>query len=87
MIDLEFLTDLIDFRVNYLTEEINRILRKWDYTALSDFLMHSKDGTLSKAEEDAIYITTLMDEKEDLLKKKLSWNSLKKQKLELFQQT
>ncbi len=83
LIDLKLLMDLVDFRITYLTEEINRILKKWNQTSLNDFLTHSKDGTLSMAEVDAVHIKRLMDEMEDFNKKKQSWRSLKKQKLRL----
>ena len=73
-VDVDFLTDLIDFKLKYLKEEIERILRKWNYTSLNAFLEHSKDGTLSEAEEDAIILTNLIDQREALLQKKTSWN-------------
>ena len=73
-VDVDFLTDLIDFKLKYLKEEIERILKKWNYTSLTAFLGHSKDGTLSEAEEDAIILTNLIDQRESLLQKKTSWN-------------
>jgi len=73
-VDVDFLTDLIDFKLKYLKEEIERILKKWNYTSLTTFLEHSKNGTLSEAEEDAIILTNLIDQRESLLQKKTSWN-------------
>ena len=72
-IDEEFLTELVDFKLNYLKEEIERILKKWKYTSSTEFLNHAKDGTLSEAEEDAIILINLKDQRESLLQKKTSW--------------
>ena len=72
-IDEEFLTELVDFKLNYLKEEIERILKKWKYTSSTEFLNHAKDGTLSEAEEDAIILINLKNQRESLLQKKTSW--------------
>ena len=44
-----------------LKQEIERILQKWKYNSSTKFLEHSKDGTLSEAEEDAIILKNLQD--------------------------
>ena len=58
-VDKELLMNLLDYKLNHLKEEIDRILNKWNYTSSTDFLKHAKDGTLSEAEMDAITMTQL----------------------------
>ena len=72
-VDIELLTELVDFKLNYLKEEITRILKKWNYSSSNEFLQHAKDGTLSEAEEDAIVLKNLEDQREYLLQEKLNW--------------
>jgi len=72
-VDEELLMNLLDFKLSHLKEEIDRILSKWKYTSSSEFLKHTKDGTLSEAEMDAIELINLNDERERLLGKKTSF--------------
>ncbi len=65
-----FLISLLNFKVNRLKEEINGILSKWDYISSNKFLKHAKDGTLLEAEMDAIELINLIEEREQLVKKK-----------------
>jgi hypothetical protein len=74
-VEIDFMVDLIDFKLRYLKEEIERILTKWKYNSSSEFLKHAKDGTLSEAEEDAIIIKNLQDQIEELSQKKQEWKS------------
>ena len=69
-VDEELLLNLLDFKLNHLKEEIDRILNQWNYTSSPEFLKHAKDGTLSEAEMDAIELRNLNDERERLLAKK-----------------
>ena len=72
-VDEELLMNLLDFKLSHLKEEIDRILSKWKYTSSSEFLKHTKDGTLSEGEMDAIELINLNDERERLLGKKTSF--------------
>ena len=72
-VDEELLMNLLDFKLNHLKEEIDRILSKWNYMSSTEFLKHAKDGTLSEAEMDAIAMKNLNDERERLLVEKLSF--------------
>ena len=72
-VDEELLMNLLDFKLNNLKEEINRILSKWNYMSSTEFLKHAKDGTLSEAEMDAIEMKNLNDERERLLGEKASF--------------
>jgi len=69
----ELLTNLLDFKLSHLKEEIDRILSKWKYTSSTEFLKQAKDGTLSEAEMDAIELINLNDERERLLGEKTSF--------------
>ncbi len=59
-VDKEVLMNLLDYKLNHLKEEIDRILNKWNYTSSPEFLKHAKDGTLSEAEMDAIAMRQLI---------------------------
>ena len=72
-VDEELLMSLLDFKLNHLKEEIDRILSKWNYKSSTEFLNHAKDGTLSEAEMDAIEMKNLNDERERLLGEKTSF--------------
>ena len=72
-VDEELLMNLLDFKLNNLKEEINRILSKWNYMSSAEFLKHAKDGTLSEAEMDAIAMKNLNDERERLLVEKVNF--------------
>ena len=72
-VDKELLMSLLDFKLNHLKEEIDRILSKWNYMSSTEFLKHAKDGTLSEAEMDAIEMKNLNDERERLLGEKASF--------------
>ncbi len=74
-VDEELLMSLLDFKLNHLKEEIDRMLNKWNYTSSIEFLKHAKDGTLSEAEMDAIELKNLTDERERLLGEKSSFIS------------
>ncbi len=74
-VDEELLMNLLDFKLNHLKEEIDRILIKWNYTSSTAFLKHAKDGTLSEAEIEAIELKNLTDERERLLGEKSSFIS------------
>lgn len=69
-VDMEFMIDLINFKLRFLKEEIENILERWGYNSFSKFTKDAKDGTLSEAEEDAIILKNLQDQIEDLTQKK-----------------
>ena len=74
-VDEEFMMELVDFKLRFLKEEIEQILQKWNYSSSNKILEHSKDGTLSEAEEDAIILKNLQDQVVQLTQKKQEWNS------------
>ena len=53
-----------------------KILEKWEYDSSSKFLEDAKDGTIEEAENDAITLKHLIDQRQKLLNMKKSWNSM-----------
>lgn len=74
-VDKAILDDLVDSKLKQITERIDRILAQWDYSSIDDFLRDAANGTLAKAEDDAISLTNLQDNREELYQLKTSWNS------------
>lgn len=72
-IERENLTQLIDFKLNHLRKEIERILNKWDYSFSNKFLDDAKTGEISEAEEDAIILKNIEDEIKNLEYQKKIW--------------
>jgi len=72
-IDKENLVQLINFKLDRLRKEIEKILGKWDYSSSKKFLDDARSGTLSEAEEDAIILRNLEDEIERLEQQKINW--------------
>ena len=72
-IEKESLVELIDFKLNRLRREIERVLNKWNYSSSNKFLEDTRNGTISETEEDAIILTNLKDEIERLEHQKTVW--------------
>jgi len=72
-IDKENLVQLVDFKLDRLRKEIEKILGKWNYISSRKFLDDARNGTLSEAEEDAIILRNLEDEIERLELQKTNW--------------
>lgn len=73
-VEKELLEELIDFKLSFLYEEIDKILNKWKYDESSKFLQDARDGTIEEAEDDAISLRHLLDQREELLALKKDWN-------------
>ena len=67
-LDKPLAKDLINFKLNYLTKEINKILEHWGEDIIESFLQKAKDGRLEEAENDAIELKQLVAEEEKLRK-------------------
>lgn len=65
-LDKPLAKDLINFKLNYLTKEINKILEHWQEDTIESFLQKAKDGRLEEAENDAIELKQLVLEEEKL---------------------
>lgn len=73
----DLLEELIDFKLRFLYEEIEKILDKWKYEESSKFLRDARDGTIEEVEDDAIELRQFLYEKDQL------YNIMKKGKLHL----
>ena len=69
-VDKEFLKDLIDSKLHSVKDEIQDMIGKWGYTSDSLFLEHARDGTLKEAEDDAVCLRNLQDERDKLQEKR-----------------
>ncbi len=73
-VEKELLEELIDFKLSFLFEEIDKILNKWKYEESSKFLQEARNGTIEEAEDDAITLRHLSDQRGELLALKKEWN-------------
>lgn len=71
----ELLEELIDLKLEFLYNEIDKILNKWDYKSPKQFLQDAKDGTIEEAEDNAITLRHLIDQREELFKYKRDWDN------------
>ena len=67
LVEKELLEELIDFKLKFLYEEIEKILNKWNYEESSKFLQDARDGTIEEAEDDAIELRQFLYEKDQLI--------------------
>ena len=58
--------ELVTFKLNYITSEIEKILDRWNEVNIDDFLEKTKDGRIEEAENDAIDLKQLILEKNKL---------------------
>lgn len=75
-VNRETLEELIDYKLRFLRNEINKILSKWDYTDSELFLKHARDGTIEEAEPDAITLRQLLKERDETYQMKQDWDSI-----------
>lgn len=73
-VEKELLEELIDLKLRFLYDEIDKILNKWKYDESSKLLQDARDGTIEEAEDDAISLRHLLDQREELLALKKDWN-------------
>ncbi|MHA1489930.1 MAG: hypothetical protein ACTSRI_09760 [Promethearchaeota archaeon] len=66
---------MIDLKLNFLNNEIDKILSKWKYESASKFLQDARDGTIEEAEDDAITLRHLLDQREELFHLKKEWSN------------
>jgi hypothetical protein len=76
-VDKVLAEELVDLKLQQLAQEIANILLKWEYKTVDKFLKDAENGTLAEAEMDAISMTNLIDQREELFRLKLSWNAKK----------
>ena len=73
-VEKELLEELIDFKLSFLYKEIDKILNRWKYEETSKFLQDARDGTIEEAEDDAITLRHLLDQRKELVALKQEWN-------------
>jgi len=73
-VEKELLEELVDLKLKYLYDQIDQILIKWKYEEPSQFLKDARDGTVVEAEDDAITLRHLLDQREELFSLKREWN-------------
>ncbi|TFF90671.1 MAG: hypothetical protein EU548_01855 [Promethearchaeota archaeon] len=64
-VERDLLEELLDYKLKYLHNEIEKILKKWNYRDPELFLQQARDGTIEEAEPDAITLRHLLKERED----------------------
>jgi len=72
----ELLEELVDLKLNFLNDKIDKIFTKWKYDTASKFLQDASNGTIEEAEDDAITLKHLLDQKEELFRLKKEWNNI-----------
>ncbi len=74
-VDKEFMEELMDLKLQFLNEEIEKILESWHYQSPSKLLIDAKEGILEEAEMDSITLTHLIDQREEIFQLKNKWNT------------
>jgi hypothetical protein len=74
-VEKELLEELIDFKLSFLHDEIDKILNKWNYEESSKFLQDARDGTIEEAEDDAITLRQFLHQRDELLTLKIKMNN------------
>jgi len=72
----ELLEELVDLKLKFLYDEIDKILAKRSYESPTKFLQDAKTGIIEEAENDAITLKHLIDQREELFNLKRDWNNL-----------
>jgi hypothetical protein len=73
-VDKNLIEELVDMKMKFLSEESDKILKKWNYDNPNKFLKDSENGVIREAENDAIVLIHLQDQREELLQMKRKWN-------------
>ncbi len=74
-VDKALAEELVDLKLQQLAQEITNILTKWNYKSIDKFLKDAEDEALAEAEMDAISMTNLIDQREELFRLKRSWSA------------
>ncbi|HMF33748.1 MAG TPA: hypothetical protein VKK79_20150 [Candidatus Lokiarchaeia archaeon] len=65
-IDRTLFEELVNTKLNQISDQINQILHKWDYDSIEAFLIDTANGTLPAADEDAALLVALETKRNDL---------------------
>ena len=72
-IEKEILEDLVNHKLRTVMEDMEMILKKWNYPNADHFIADAQNGTLMNAEDDAIVLRDLLNEQDRLNGLKLTW--------------
>ena len=72
VVDKALAEELVDLKLSQLKKDIHEIMEKWHYHSAEKFLRDSKDGAIEEAEDDAITLRHLLDQREELFQLKNS---------------
>ncbi len=73
-VDKALAEELVDLKLQQLAQEITKILSNWNYKSIDKFLKDAENGTLAESEMDAMFLTNLIDQREELFRLKRSWS-------------
>lgn len=76
-IDKTLAENLVDLKLRVIHQEINNILKQWKYSDANEFVNDAREGKIREAEDDAIAMTNLLDQRDNLFKLKKGWAELK----------
>jgi len=72
-LDKDLAENLINSKLRFIVEEMEKILHKWNYESLQLFLEECRSGKVRNAEDDAIVMQNLLDDQEELHQIKNQW--------------
>ena len=67
-LDKDVAEDLISYKLRSIQKQITNILKRWNESDSSAFLVKAKNGTYSEAEMDAIELRQLLFDEKKLIK-------------------
>lgn len=65
-IDKDLALDLFRTKLQIIDEKIQKILNKWKYKEIEDFIKDTKSGKIIEAEEDAIDLENLRSKRKKI---------------------
>ncbi|MFX0097979.1 MAG: hypothetical protein ACFFCS_00240 [Candidatus Hodarchaeota archaeon] len=68
--------NLVNSKLRLIREEIDKILTHWKYSDANEFVNDARAGKIREAENDAISMTNLLDQRDKLFKLKKGWADL-----------
>ena len=72
-LDRKLAEDLIDTKLNIILNDIEEILSQCNYISADKFVEDARKGVIEEAEDDAITLRHLLDQREILFKLMGSW--------------
>lgn len=72
-LDKDLAENLINSKLRFIVEEMEKILHKWNYESLQLFLEEIQSGKVRNAEDDAIVLQNLLEDQAELHQIKNQW--------------